>query len=289
MSFRTVVIKNRCKLEYSMNYLICRGDNESRINVDEISTIIIQNVGVAITAALLSRLMEGNVKVIFCDPKANPQGELIPYHGAVDPFAKTEIQIAWETETKRDLWSLITREKILAQSRNLSRYGKENAELLEQYASQVVPGDSTNREGHAAKVYFSSCFGNGFSRDDKSFVNACLNYGYSIILSAVNRYVKSMGYLTEIGIHHIGATNPFNLGCDFMEPLRPFVDSKVLKGTLTEDNYKDALIGILNEKVTISGAEMFLDNAIHDYVQSALIALRENNLSRLAFVQYELA
>ena len=31
MAFRTIVIKNRCKLEYSLNYLVCRGEEEKKI------------------------------------------------------------------------------------------------------------------------------------------------------------------------------------------------------------------------------------------------------------------
>ena len=41
MAFRTVIVKNRCKLEYSLNYLVCRGDEEKRILLDEIEFLII--------------------------------------------------------------------------------------------------------------------------------------------------------------------------------------------------------------------------------------------------------
>ena len=75
----------------------------------------------------------------------------------------------------------------------------------------VIEDDKTNREGHAAKVYFNSLFGKDFSRDNECNINKYLNYGYSIILSAVNREVKILGYLTELGVHHIGESNSFNL------------------------------------------------------------------------------
>ena len=80
MAFRTVVIKNKCKLEYSLNYLICRGEEDKRILIDEIEFLIIQNTSVAITCALLSALIDKKVKVIFCDTKNNPQAELVPYY-----------------------------------------------------------------------------------------------------------------------------------------------------------------------------------------------------------------
>jgi CRISPR-associated endonuclease Cas1 subtype II len=272
-----------------MNYLVCRGDTETRINVDEISTLIIQNVGVAITAALLSRLMEGKIKVIFCDPKSNPQGELVPYYGSCDSYAKISLQMKWGQESKDAVWALITRKKILGQAANLAFFKKGQEELLRGYADEVLPGDPANREGHAAKVYFAACFGSMFSRDVDCPTNAYLNYGYSIVLSSVNRDIKDFGYLTELGIHHIGVTNPFNLSCDLMEPLRPIVDAKVLSGSLSENNFKESLAGMLNDKVSFAGSEMFLDNAIHDYVQSVLIALRDGDPSKMVFLSHELS
>ena len=88
MAFRTIVIKNRCKLEYSLNYLVCRGEDEKKILLDEIEFLIIQNTGVAITCALLSALVEKKVKVIFCDGKSNPQAELTPYYNNYSTYKK---------------------------------------------------------------------------------------------------------------------------------------------------------------------------------------------------------
>jgi CRISPR-associated protein Cas1 len=289
MSFRTVIITSRCKLEYSLNFLVCRGDDEKRINIDEISTLIIQNVGVAITAALLSKLMESKVKVIFCDPRSNPQGELVSYYDNFSTYEKIKEQINWDSEFFRSLWMKIIQEKISNQSRNLSYLHHSDASLLLNYSREVGPGDPSNREGHAAKLYFPDCFGQGFTRDDpKNPINGFLNYGYSILLSAINREIKSFGYLTEFGIHHIGSTNPFNLSCDFMEPLRPLVDFLVLSKKINEDNFKTQSAGLLSQKVKFRGAELYLDNALHLYVQSLLIALKERDLGKADFIAYEL-
>lgn len=47
MSFRNVIIRERCKLEYSLNYLVCRKKDEGkRILLDEISLIIITSTQV---------------------------------------------------------------------------------------------------------------------------------------------------------------------------------------------------------------------------------------------------
>lgn len=288
-SFRTIVIQNRCKLEYSLNYMVCRGENETRVNVDEISLLIIQNPGVSMTAALLSRLMEAKVGVIFCDPKSDPQGELIAYQGSYDSYQKIMTQINWKIEAKENVWRKIVREKIRRQALHLKEKGADTYEMLLSYLDEVTPGDTTNREGHAAKVYFNSLFGTEFSRGQETFENACLNYGYALIRAKINREIKSFGYLTELGIHHIGKENPFNLSCDFMEPLRAYIDRKATSGLLTRDNFKMELIKIFEDKVMYDGNEMFLDNAIHNYVQSVLIALKENDPERVKFIDYELS
>ncbi len=290
MSFRTVVIKSRCKLEYSLNYLVYRTpESEKRICLDEITTLIIQNTGVAITAALLSMMMEKKIKVIFCDCKSNPQGELIPYYGAYNNHEKISNQIKWKGETMNNLWSLIIYKKIYGQKRNLDFLGRDDSSnKLNEYIEQIVPGDATNREGHAAKVYFNSCFGNDFSRSSDCSINAFLNYGYSIILSALNREIKSFGYLTELGIHHIGEENPFNLSCDFMEPLRPLIDYLILSGKINDENFKSEMINVLNAMVSYDGRNMILDNAIHCYVQCLLSVLNENNIEKVRFIEYEL-
>ena len=93
--------------------------------------------------------------------------------------------------------------------------------MLLRYVDEMEFGDSTNREGHAAKVYFNELFGMKFSRNADTPVNAALNFGYSLILSAVNREVVCSGYLTQLGLFHDNMFNQYNLSCDLMEPIRP--------------------------------------------------------------------
>lgn len=290
MAFRTIVIKNRCKLEYSLNSLICRGETEKQVFLDEIEYLIIQNTGVAITCALLSALIEKKVKVIFCDAKANPQAELVPYYGHYGTYKKIKQQIQFEEEMKQKIWALIIKQKIHNQAKVLHAMERTEAgNKLTQYEQEVVLGDASNREGHAAKVYFNALFGNSFNRnDDCNPINRYLNFGYSIIVSAINREIKTHGYLTELGIHHIGETNPFNLTYDFIEPLRPYVDVQVTKQRVNDENYKDYFIRLLTSKVTYHQQEMYFDNAIHLYVQSLFLSLCKNNANELFFIDYEL-
>ena len=76
-------------------------------------------------------------------------------------------------------------------------------------------------------MYFSSLFGREFRRHAKDDINGKLNYGYTILCSAVSRILAMHGYHTGLGIHHCRRDNPVNLSCDLMEPFRPFVDRLV--------------------------------------------------------------
>ena len=289
MSFRTVVIDNRCKLEYSLNYMVCRKGLEiKRILVSEIKTLVINSLQVSITTTLISELIKNKVKIIFIDETHNPSGEIIPYQNNYYSYRKIKEQINFSTERKDYLWKHIVIAKIVNQAINLSKVNKkvEYNKLLE-YATQVENKDLTNREGHAAKVYFYGLFGHDFKRDDRdNNINKYLNYGYSIILSAINREIKVLGYLTELGIHHIGESNSFNLSCDFIEPLRPFVDSYIIQKKVNESNYKKELINMLYDKVIYNGKEFFLDNAIKLYVEDMMNYLATGDEMKIRFIEY---
>lgn len=72
----------------------------------------------------------------------------------------------------------------------------ENYKTLYDYAGDLILFDESNREGHAAKVYFNSLFGKSFTREDQNDINYSLNYGYAILLSQFNKEIISQGYLT---------------------------------------------------------------------------------------------
>lgn len=290
MAFRTIVIESRCKLEYSLNYIVCRKGNEiTKVLLDEVKTLIINSLQVSITSSLISELIKKKVKILFIDEKHNPLGEVVPYQNNFYSFRKIKEQINFSDENKDYLWKKIIEKKILNQALNLLSVGKEKEyNMLLEYSCNVNIGDTTNREGHSAKVYFNALFGNTFNRNIDCDINMYLNYGYSIILSFISREIKSYGYLTELGIHHIGESNSFNLSCDFMEPLRPLIDKLVIDGKVNNANFKNVFIELLSSKVKYCEKEIFLDNALHLYVEDLLNYLKTSNLEKIRFIEYEL-
>lgn len=290
MSWRTVVISNSAKLDYQLGYLVIRKADVVKIHLSEISTLLIETTSVSLTAALLSELMKKKIKVVFCDEKRNPSSELIPYYGCHDTSVKIRNQIEWSAELKANIWTEIVGEKIRKQREHLIIWNKPEAVMLEEYLTELEIGDVTNREGHAAKVYFNALFGQGFTRTAENSLNAALNYGYSIILSAFNREIVSNGYITQIGLFHDNMFNQFNLGSDLMEPFRPLVDFEVkcLQPEQFEHDEKMEMLKVLQREVIISGRKENVNNAIKIYCKSVFDALNEQDSSLIKFYRNEL-
>ena len=284
MGFRTVVIKNRAKLETRLNSLIVRGEQEKKIFLDEINTIIIQSTAISLTASLICELMKRNIKVIFCDEKHNPQSELLPYYGAHNTSKRYKEQIAWSKKIKGKVWQVIIKRKIEWQAQHLFDKGfVEQANMLRFYVTEVTENDLSNREGHAAKVYFNCILGAGNSRKAGGFLNGCLNYGYAVLLSAFNREIVSSGYLTQLGIWHDNEFNEFNLACDLMEPFRVVVDGTATNIEDSDKDFKKKMANVLNYKTFIDGKNTTLDLAIRQYVKSVFRALEEQNEGFIVF------
>lgn len=292
MGWRIVVISSAVKLDFEMGYLCIRSkEGIKRIYIDEISTLVIETTAVALTSYLLIELSNRKVNVVFCDNKRNPNGVYMSLYGSHDTSKSVRTQIAWTDFQKHAIWKSIVERKILGQSYVLKKHNQyESAHKLMEYKKQVEIGDATNREGHAAKVYFNSLLGKSFSREnDELMINAALNYGYSVLLSAIAREIVSNGYLTQIGIFHDNIFNEFNLACDLMEVFRPFVDDMVLSmsNQKFEHEEKIELLKILNNKINIDGREQYMSNAFALYVKSVLDAINSANPLMIKFPEYE--
>lgn len=285
MSWWTVVISSTAKLDYQMGYLVIRKDDVTKIHLSEIENLMVESTAVSLTAALLCELTKKKIKVVFCDEKRNPSSELIGYYGAHDTSLKVRNQIVWSEDIKKHVWTEIVTEKIRKQAQHLKIWERKEADQLYGYISEIEFGDATNREGHAAKVYFNALFGMDFTRSAENVTNAALNYGYSLLLSAFNRCVVANGYITQLGLFHDNVFNQFNLACDLMEPFRPLVDLKVKRMAFPffEKEEKHEMISLLKEEVTIANRNEYLTNAIRIYTKSVFDALNDNDISQIKF------
>lgn len=290
MSWRIIVISKRAKLDLQLGYMVVRSDEVTKIVLSEISTVLIESTAVSLTTSLIAELAKRKIKVIFCDEKRNPSCELVNYYGSHDTSNKIRKQIVWKQNTKEAVWTEIVSEKIRKQKELLDILGKEESKLLASYLTEIEWGDKTNREGHAAKVYFNALFGMNFTRTADCNINAALNYGYSIILSAFTREITANGYLTQLGIFHDNMFNQFNLASDFKEPFRVLIDWKVKQMNLEEFDHDEKLqlVDVLNQEVQIDGRKQYVNNAIKIYCRSVLDALNEDDSSLIQVYKIEL-
>ena len=291
MSFRTVVIGKRSKLDLRMGYLVIRRDDETmRVFLDEINTLIVENPACCVTGCLLAELVKRKIKVIFCDEKHSPCSELLPCYGHGESSGKLREQIQWNPDFCQLLWTMIVTEKIRNQAAFLVEKKKcKEAEMLVGYILDLQPGDLSNREGHAAKVYFNAIFGNDFKRGDGRAVDSALNYGYALILSAFNREIVASGYSTQLGIAHHNTYNHFNLSCDLMEPFRILVDRWVDTCSFQQfgSPEKHQLLEIFNQPFFMDGASRRLDDCIMLYVRSIFKSISIQDISAVKFCSWK--
>ena len=218
--------------------------------IEDIGVVLLENQQTSITLPLLNMLAENNVQVVICNNKGMPSAIIQSMNSNNLQGETLRNQIACGEVLKKQLWKQVVEAKIRNQASLLNNIG-EDGNVLKPFYSNVRSGDTDNREGIAARIYFQHLFGDDFVRNrDEPGINALLNYGYSILRAATCRAIVSSGLLPAIGIHHHNRSNAYPLADDMMEPFRPFVDGAVydlaIRGDieLTKD-VKGELISVL--------------------------------------------
>ena len=248
---RTLVFSNPITLSLRNCQLVLAykddPNNKQTIPIEDIGVIIIDHQQVSITIPLMNALVEGNVQVVVCNDHGMPSAMLQSFEGNNLQGEILRNQIGVGEVLKKQIWKQIVEAKIKNQSALLNKVGR-NGRILKPYYQNVKSGDTDNREGIAARIYFSELFGELFVRDRSlSGINLLLNYGYTILRAATARSLVSSGLLPAIGIFHHNRSNAFPLADDIMEPYRPYVDEIVydlaMQGRLelTKNNKADLI------------------------------------------------
>lgn len=286
MGWKTVVIGAECQVSLTLDRMrITMNDEYLNIPLTDINTVIFTHQKAVITSSLIAALIEANISIIICDNKNDPIGIFQSFNGHSLVFKQLNNQLNWKITRKKKLWKYIVEEKIQSEIEclNFLSPSKENIEVLKKYKSEVLNNDDTNREAASAKVYFIALFGKSFSREYNCAINAGLNYGYKIIASHISRCLASRGLITQLGIHHKGEANPFNLTYDFIEPFRYVVDMFVHEYINEKFGVKEKrmLIDLLQSKIFINNKWMRLVDASEDILDSYIAFLNESNDSIL--------
>lgn len=266
------MITQHSKVSYSGRRILVQTDSDNfEIPIEDIQVLLIATTRAVITSAAIAELAKAQAKVIFTDNSGEPVSEMVALYPNNRKNETLNAQIEWDSERKEILWTKIVSEKMKLQVFTAMSLGNDVKELQDE-TLKLELNDESNREAVVARKYFTEIFGTDFSRHNFSPINAALNYGYSIILAAVNREIVKDGYLTELGIHHYSAESDFNLGSDLMEPFRPIVDLWVANQRFNEftPDIKFGLVELLNLEITLNGQSIILRNAITKHVSNCL-------------------
>lgn len=278
MGWRTVVVNTHSKLSYKNNHLIFKDASRTElIHLSEVDILLLETTDIVLSTMLIKRLVDENILVIFCDDKRLPTAYLMPYYGRHDSSLQLSRQITWSEEAKAQVWTTIIAQKILNQAFYLGSCGflEKSQSVIDLYHGLDL-FDPSNREGHAARIYFNTLFGNDFSREQDSDVNAALDYGYTLILSMFAREIVLSGCMTQFGLKHANQFNQFNLASDIMEPFRPIIDRIVYENRNSSFvKIKRELFTIFSDTFQYNGKDMYLSNIISDYTKKVIQALNQ--------------
>ena len=276
MGWRTVVVNTHSKLSYKNNHLIFKDATRTEmIHLSEVDILLLETTDIVLSTMLIKRLVDENILVIFCDDKRIPTAHLMPYYARHDSSLQLSRQIDWEEAVKAEVWTHIISQKILNQSIYLSACGfiEKSQSIMNLYQSLEL-FDPSNREGHSARIYFNTLFGNDFNRELDNDINASLDYGYTLLLSMFAREVVLSGCMTQFGLKHANQFNQFNLASDIMEPFRPIIDQIVYENrNHSFVKIKRELFTIFSDTFQYNNKEMYLTNIVSDYTKKVIKAL----------------
>ena len=277
MGWRIVYIEESESVgSYLDNVKIKRASDEILIPYKDIHTLLIDNYKTNLTTNFLIKCAENKINLIICGLEHLPIAHVMPISGNAQLPMILKKQIEWKENTKQILHKVIIKGKINNQQQVLIKHTKDNEVIkkLQQFANEVLDGDTTNREGLAAKMYFRELFGKDFIRFSDDVINYALNYGYTIMRTQISKVLISKGLNPSLGIFHRGITNEFNLSDDIIEVFRPIVDDYVYqnmmnKGIFTRNDRME-LIKLTTKNMKYKNQNNTFLNVINAYVSDII-------------------
>lgn len=229
---RTLFFGKPSRLSMKDKQLVIESREDASIHkvpIEDIGYVVLENQQISLSIPLLQEFMANNVAVIFCDATHMPNSMLLNLDGHHLQSELFRFQIDASEPLKKNLWKQTIEVKIRNQSALLDKSGKDG-NLLKPFYCNVKSGDTDNREGAAARVYWTEMYGTDFTRDRYgSWPNNLLNYAYIVLRAAVARALTGSGLLPTLGLFHHNRYNAFCLADDIMEPYRPFADEVVFR------------------------------------------------------------
>ncbi len=276
--WRSVVISQPAKLKREHFSLVVEQDRSARVPFEDIAVIVLNHREITITHPVLSACGEYGIALYSTGDNHQPNGVFTPFLSHSRATRMLRLQLGIDKPSAKRAWAEIVKVKIANQGICLRLSGKAESDRLDSYARRVRSGDTENLEAQASAYYFPQLFGRGFDRSQESWINAALDYGYSVMRGAIARALVAHGLMPSVGLFHRSEQNAFNLADDLIEPFRPLVDLHVCKSipAIANDGLappdKVALVALLNNDVLMPRGQMTVLSAV-EHATEALVRL----------------
>lgn len=292
---RRIYIEKAKKLSFSDNSIIIAKDDDKVLvfPLEDLDLVFLEDPNTLISSCLLTEMAKKGVSLVCCGRNYLPQCQVLPLNCHYEKAGHLKAQIELLPYKKKKLRETIVKTKIKNQINVISATIDDDECLvrLKNYLDNVKPGDEKNMEGVAAREYFSKLFGEDFIRFSDSPLSIALNYGYSIIASAVIRQVAFSGLEDNLGIWHDAIQNSNNLSYDLIEPFRQVVDFFVYShqdeiNLPLSHEIKIGFINLLKQVVFINGKYCKLNYAIELAVNSFVEYLDSGDIKSIQLPLY---
>jgi len=270
-------------------------DSEGQLKhypLEDINSLVLEHRQMSLSARVLSECAAHGIALFVCDDKFTPNGVLTPFNSHFQKPKIMQLQLSTPKPLQKRVWQALIRQKIKNHASVLDLYFKDGASELKDLAKEVHSGDTGNVEAIAARKYFISLFGKGFTRESEIFANACLNYVYAVLRGTIARALVVYGFEPSLGLNHASSLNAFNLADDLIEPFRPIGDllaySLIEKEppsfldengfALLQTEHKKELLKIFQTGCSVHGQVCSINYAIEKLVQSLKQTMQEQEV-----------
>lgn len=282
-AWKTLILTKASSLSVRNGALVAESDGDClSFACEDVSSVVVEHPAVTVTVAALLACAEAGVAVFVCDARHLPATVSLPLFGHWKQASISQAQLGCPERVRAGLWRNIIKAKITNQAA-ATRNARSRRILMA--ISARAKADADRDEARAGRVYWAGV-GDGFRRvpgEGKDWRNAALDYGYAILLGHIARAIIAAGLISQLGLHHRGRTNNFNLASDLMEPFRPLVDRVVFavedragaRSALERDDRR-TLLAIGRQKVWIAGTAADLPEA----ARLTAVSLRDAMVAR---------
>ena len=291
MGWKIIDIESNSQVKLFLNNLIIFKEfKKITIPLCDVDVVVFDNIKTTVTIKLINQLTKNNILTIICNEKHLPTSLIIPQIGNFNSLKILEKQINWNVKYKHLKWKEIITHKILNQVEILKHFKlKFNNDFFNEILLEIKPFDISNREGHAAKVYWHTLYGKEFNRNEDNDINYMLNYGYSILYSYFSRSIIKKGLDPRISIFHKSFDNYFALSSDLMEEFRPLIDWYVYKVNQSKEkiliiDVKTNILKLFNKKCMVIDKKYFIPQAIDIYIDNLV---NEREIPKVNFLYDE--